>query len=218
MTRLWGVGAVTCDQLAALGLCTIGDVADSSETILARHLGPATAAHLVGLARGLDPRPVDTDRAALSIGHEDTFEHDVSDRERIRSVLLGQADRVSARLREAGSRARTITLKLKFADFRLVTRRRTVADATSDGAVIGRIAGELLDLFDIDDGHGKRHRIRLCGISVSGLEPRDGPRQLVLDEDRRARGERLGDALDAISRRYGDEVIVRAACRPDDDD
>jgi DNA polymerase-4 len=232
VARLWGAGAVTCERLTALGLRTIGQVADFPAATLAGHLGATAAAHLVALARGEDPRPVDVDQAALSIGHEETFERDVADREWIRTALLGQADRVAARLREAGSRARTVTLKIKYADFRLVTRRRTLADATSDGAVIGRVAGELLDLLDLappppgaDPRPGARRArgprrpgVRLCGVSVSGLEPRDAPRQLTLDEERRARGERLGDALDAIARRYGHEAVVRAACQRDDDD
>ncbi len=211
VSRLWGVGSVTQARLTELGLHTVGQVADFPESTLARQLGPATAAHLAGLARGEDPRQVDTDRSAVSIGHEETFDRDLADKDEIRSVLLGQADRVSTRLRESGSRARVVTLKIKFADFRLITRRRTLADGTSDGSVIGHIAGELLEQLDIDDDHGKRHRIRLCGVSASGLEPRDAPRQLTLEEESRARGERLGDTLDQITRRFGRASIGRAS-------
>jgi DNA polymerase-4 len=110
-----------------------------------------------------------------------------------------------------------VQLKIKYADFRLVTRRRTLRDATSDGRVIGRVAAELLAELAVDGRHGKRHRVRLCGVSASGLEARDGPRQLTLDEGDRERGERLGDALDRITTRFGEGTILRAVQSRDKD-
>ncbi len=210
VSRLWGVGKVSQERLLEMGLRTIGDVAAFPEEVLASRLGPAAGAHLAALARGEDPRDVEPSQAAVSIGHEQTFEIDLAAKEDIRALLLGQADRVAARLRRHGLRSRTVTLKIKYADFRLVTRRRTLADATSDGNVIARAASDLLGELDIDDLHGKQRRVRLCGVSASGLEPRDAPRQLSLEEDRRARGERLGDTLDRISDRFGDRAIIRA--------
>jgi len=220
VSRLWGVGKVTRENLLGMGLRTIGDVARFPEEVLAARLGPAAGAHLAALARGDDPREVEPNQGAVSIGHEETFEIDLAAKEDIRALLLGQADRVAARLRRHGLRARVVTLKIKFADFRLVTRRRTLDDATSDGNVIAQTAGEMLGQLDIDDAHGKQHRVRLCGVSASGLEPRDAPRQLLLDEERRERGERLGDTLDRISERFGNGAIVRAvhAERDDSDD
>jgi len=218
VSRLWGVGKVTREKLLGMGLRTIGDVASCPEAMLASRLGPGLGAHLASLARGEDPRDVEPDQAAVSIGHEQTFEVDLSSKAEIRALLLGQADRVAARLRRHSVRTRVVTLKLKYADFRAITRRRTLTDATTDGNVIAEALTELLDQVPIDDAHGKQHRVRLCGVSASGLEPRAAPRQLLLDEEQRARGGRLGDTLDRISERFGDSAIVRALHAESDDD
>lgn len=217
VSRLWGVGKVTRDRLAALGLCTIGDVARFPERVLRARLGESMGAHLAALSRGEDAREVEPDSERVSIGHEETFDVDLSRREDIEVLLLGQADRVAARLRRSGLRARVVQLKIKYADFRLVTRRRTLGDATLDGQVIARVARELMAELAVDGRHGKRHRVRLCGVSVSGLEARDAPRQLSLDERERERGERLGDTLDKIAARFGEGSIQRAIHTGDKD-
>ena len=211
VARLWGVGKVTQEKLTALGMHTIGAVAAYPGDLLASQLGAAAGAHLSALARGRDPRQVDHGRGAVSVGHEETFEHDLADKDEIRTILIGQADRVAARLRRAELRARIVVLKIKFADFHLITRRRTLADATSDGTVIANAAADLLATLTIDGRHGKLRRVRLCGISAAGLEDRDAPRQLTLDEAGRARGERIGDTLDQIASRFGSSAIARAA-------
>lgn len=221
VARLWGVGQVTREKLHAMGLATIGDVAACPESTLRSHLGAGLGAHLAALARGEDQRAVTPGHERVSVGHEETFDIDLSDRADIIPLLLGQADRVAARLRASGMRARVVQLKLKYADFRLVSRQRTLADSTADGRVIGRVATDLANELPIDNDHGKRHRVRLCGVSVSGLEERDAPRQLTLAEPERARGERLGDALDAIEARFGSGAIGRASLhskrRPSED-
>lgn len=208
--RLWGVGRVTRDKLASMGLHTIGDLARYPEPALGARLGASLGAHLAALARGHDPRAVEPEGAAVSIGHEETFDVDLSRKHDIAVLLLAQADRVAARLRQAHLRARVVQIKIKYADFRQVTRRSTLPDATVDGGVIGRTARDLLEEVAVDDDHGKRHRVRLCGVSVTGLEPRDAPRQLTLGETERTRGERLGDVLDRIHARFGDGLVRRA--------
>lgn len=210
VTRLWGVGAVTRDKLRDLGLRTIGDVARYPEAVLHKRLGAHLGAHLAALARGEDPREVTPQEAPVSIGHEETFDVDLVRKEDIAVLLLGQADRVAARLRRAELRARVVQLKIKYADFRLVTRRRTLADPSVDGTRIGRTAVAMLDELPVDGRHGKRHAVRLCGVAATGLEPRDAPRQLSLDPAGDGRGERLGDALDRIHERFGDGLIRRA--------
>lgn len=210
VSRLWGVGAVTREKLAELGLETIGAVSRYPEPVLRARLGPALGAHIAALARGEDARDVVTEHEPVTIGHEETFERDIADPAKIAPILISQADRVAARLRRAGLRAATVSIKIKYADFRLITRRRTLADPTSDGQVIARAAIDLLASVPIDDDHGKRQRVRLCGVAALGLEARDGPRQLTLEEPRREKGERLGDTLDEIRSRFGGEAIARA--------
>ena len=210
VSRLWGVGATNQERLRRAGLDTIGDVARTPEAALCRRLGPALGHHVATLARGDDSREVVTDGEPVSIGHEETFDRDLGDPAQLLPTLVSQADRVAARLRRADLRARVVVVKIKYADFRLITRRRTLDSPTSDGARIARVAEELLAGIEIGDHGGKRTRVRLCGVAASGLEARDGPRQLALDEEERQRGERLGDALDQIRRRFGDDSVVRA--------
>ncbi len=210
VSRLWGVGKVAQETLRGLGLVTIGDVARYPEKVLARHLGPAAGAHLAALARGIDDRPVVPDSEPVSIGHEQTFESDVAHADEVADIARHQADQVAARLRRAELRCRVVVLKIKFADFRLITRRRTLADPTSDGNVIAHTACELLAAIDIHGKNGKKNKVRLCGVAAAGLEPRAAPRQLTLDEPTRARGERLGDTLDRINDRFGNLSITRA--------
>lgn len=217
VSRLWGVGKVTQVRLQELGLHTIGDVARYPEELLQRRLGQALGAHLAELARGEDPREVDPEGEPVSIGHEETFDEDLSSRDEVAALLLGQADRVAARLRARSLRTRVVQIKIKYASFRLVTRRRTLQDPTSDGRVIGRVAVELLAELPVDARHGKHNRVRLCGVTASGLEARDAPRQLTVDERERARGERLGDALDRIEARFG-QGLIRRAIHADRDD
>lgn len=210
VSRLWGVGKVTQERLTELGLTTIGDVARFPEAVLCRRLGASLGQHLAQLARGDDPRDVVSEVEPVSIGHEETFDDDLASALALGPYLIEQADRVAARLRAADLRARVVMVKIKHADFRLVTRRRTLDDPTSDGARIARAALELAGEVDIGDHGGKRTRVRLCGVAVSGLEARGAPRQLALDEPSREKGERLGDTLDQIRRRFGDAAVQRA--------
>jgi len=210
ISRLWGVGKVTQERLRELGLATIGDVARFPEAVLCRRLGASLGQHLAALARGEDPRDVVSESEPVTIGHEETFDDDLSSADALAPHLIEQADRVASRLRAADLRARVVMLKVKYADFRLVTRRRTLDDPTSDGGRIARMALDLARELDIGDHDGKRTRVRLCGVAVSGLEARGAPRQLALDEPAREKGERLGDTLDQIRRRFGDAAVQRA--------
>jgi DNA polymerase-4 len=204
--RLWGVGKVTEETLRQLGLTTIGDVARYDVARLARRLGADTANHLAALAAGLDDRDVEPDRAPVSIGHEDTFMEDLHARPPLEVHLLDQADRVCARLREGGYRARVITLKVKYADHSRTSRRRTLPRPTADGRLVGTTARALLaEVTDIE-----RRGVRLTGVSCSGLESEDAPRQLGFDEGSAERGEALGKALDKITARFGTGSVKRA--------
>jgi DNA polymerase-4 len=208
VTRLWGVGEATREALASLGLTTIGEVARYPESALVGKLGPVTGHHLAALARGDDPRPVISEHEAVSVGHQETFDDDIDDTGELAVILLDQADRVAARLRESELRARAVVLIIKYDDFRLITRRTTLEAPSSDGGVLARTAIELLSKVSIESRKGGR--VRLCGISATNLEPRDAPRQLLFDEAARAKGERLGDTLDKIADKFGRGSLKRA--------
>jgi len=216
VTRLWGVGEATRSALASMGLSTIGDVARYPESALIGRLGAVTGQHLAALARGEDARPVVSEREAVTIGHRETFEHDLEDKGELGVILLDQADRVASRLRAAELRARTVTLIIKYDDFRQITRRTTLEQGTSDGGVLARTAIDLLSKVPIESRRGGR--VRLCGVSADNLEPRDAPRQLGFDEATREKGERLGSTIDKLAAKFGKGAIRRAVHLGDSDE
>jgi DNA polymerase-4 len=216
VTRLWGVGGATREILASMGLSTIGDVARYPEGALIARLGAVTGQHLAALARGNDPRPVISEHDPVTVGHQETFDDDIVDKGELGVILLDQADRVAARLRDDQLRARAVVLIIKYDDFRQITRRVTLDAATSDGGVLARTAIELLAKVPIEDRKGQR--VRLCGISAQSLEPRDAPRQLLFDEAARQKGERLGDTLDKVTAKFGKAAIKRAILVTRDDE
>ena len=208
VSRLWGAGEVTQGVLASMGLRTIGDVARYPQNSLIAKLGPTTARHLIELANGRDARLVEEGEANVTVGHQETFDQDVTDAADLESIMLSQADRVGARLRRAGQRARTVAMAIKYDDFRSISRRITLPDPTSDGAAIARAAIGLLSKVPVSTMNGMR--VRLAGVSATGLEDRDAPRQLGFTEAARARGERLGDALDKVAAKFGTGTVQRA--------
>lgn len=222
VSRLWGVGKATQEILLGLGLHTIGDVARYPAAALTSRLGPSLGPHLIALAHGRDARVVESEHEAVSIGHQETFDDDLDDKGELAVILLDQADRVAARLRAAHLRARVVVLIVKYDDFRQISRRTTLGSPTSDGGVLARTAIELLAKVPIEPR--KHHRVRLCGISATGLVDRDAPgEQLGLralggadDPEVREKGERLGATLDKLSAKFGKAAIRRAVHLPDD--
>jgi DNA polymerase IV len=193
--RMWGVGEKTGEVLGRLAIRTIGDLGRTPTAILERLLGEQNARHLHELARGIDDRDVTPYEPPKSVGHEETFEHDLDDDETILRELLSLSGRVASRLRADGYRARTVTLKVRLATFATLTRARTIPDATDVGADLYRIVAELYRALP-----GERRRVRLLGVQASGLVE-GGAEQLAL-----LRGERWSDverAVDRIEARFG---------------
>ncbi len=197
--RLWGVGPATLARLEALGVRTVGDVAKLPEATLVSALGASHGSHLSQLAHNVDDRDVTPERATKSIGNEETFPRDLRSRAELEREIVRLADRVAGRLRHAGLVARTITLKVRFADFKTITRSRTEPEPTALSTDIAAIARELLAAVDVAKG------IRLLGISGSQLVA-PGARQGVLDldaDDTRARRTAVESTMDAIRARFG---------------
>jgi DNA polymerase-4 len=197
--RLWGVGPKTEEGLAKLGIRTIGDLATLETRKLEHRLG--THGHdLVRLARGEDDRPVVRESGdAKSVGHEHTFDADTADRTRLRRTLLELADAVAHRLRRAGTRARTVTLKYRDETFTTLTRAKTLEDATDSGQVLFATAWALFEKT-----HGAR-RVRLLGVSASNLS--GGPQMGLFTAEPRG----VDRVLDAVSGRFGSGSLVRAS-------
>jgi len=175
-----------------------------------RGLGQAVGAHLHELAWGRDPRSVEPVVEDRSIGHEETFSRDVDDPDVVRRELLKLSERSAARLRTHGLVARTVSIKIRFADFTTITRSRTLRDATDIGREVYAAARSLYDGLGL-----QRARLRLVGVRLEGLVAADSaPRQLALDE--RPVGWREADrAVDVASARFGAGVVRPASLVPD---
>jgi DNA polymerase-4 len=197
------VGPSAERELAALGARTIGDLARLGRARLEARLG-ASGAHLWELSQGIDERPVVPWHDPKSIGAEETFGHDTHDVARLRATLLAQADRVSAELRAGGLRGRTVTLKLRFADFRTLTRRGTGGTPTADAGEIFRRVWAAFSKVP------RPQPVRLIGLSVSGLARVADPHQLPLF-GRPDRADRIGQVTDEVRARFGPTALVRGS-------
>jgi DNA polymerase-4 len=202
--RMWGIGPKTAPKMRALGYETIGDLARAGEASLEKVLG-SWGAEVARLARGSDDRDVVAGALARSIGAEETYEEDLVGAEAIARTLLDHAGRVARRLVRSGLAARTVAIKIKYADFTLRTRRATLPEPVQDTDAIHRIAVELLSGVPLD-----RRRVRLTGVSVSGFV--QGKRQTALFPDPLADKRRTLEEVTArIAERFGDEGAVRRA-------
>jgi DNA polymerase IV len=225
--RLWGVGPVAEQALIQAGYQQLRDIAEADLDRLHAVVGDR-ALELMQLARGEDDRPVIADRAAKSYGEENTFEQDVAEPTVISAALTSHAHAVARRLRHDAVAGRTVSIKIKLGRARgvtssridagqterkypLLTRSKTLPQATDDAALIRAVAIELWH------ASGVLEPVRLLGVSLSKLEPH-APRQLGLfgssPQDSHERARRLGPALDAIRRRFGDDAIAVATGNP----
>ena len=163
--RLPGVGPKAEERLRAAGVATVGDLAALPDDDLRRLLPGTVGVLLRDRARGIDPRGLELDTERISISVENTFEHDIADRERLHDELRGMAEEVGRALVERGQPARTVTTKLRYADFSIRSRSTSLDVGIDDAARIGEVACRLLD-------RGLRDRpgaLRLVGVGVSGL-------------------------------------------------
>jgi len=163
VTVIPGVGPATADRLHSVGVRTVADLHRLDLDELVRLVGKAHGEGLYHLARAQDDRAVVPEREAKSVSVEGTYEHDLTDRVLMASLLRRQAESVAKRLRASGLSGRTVTIKVRRYDFSTVSRSVTLSSPTDDGALIGRTAARLLE--DLDTAGG----VRLLGVGVSGL-------------------------------------------------
>jgi len=198
-SSLWGVGPATMQRLARLGAQRVADVARLPEDALVSALGKV-AGHLVHeLAWGRDERRVAPQRAPKSLGHEETYESDVTDRAFLDKRLVSMADQVAGRLRAAGLVARTVTLKLRYGDFQTLTRSHSFAGTVSSGPAILGAARALLAQLGLGNG------VRLLGVSASGLVPKQAApgEQLRLELSCAPDWGKAMEAVDEVRGRFG---------------
>jgi DNA polymerase-4 len=206
LAALWGVGERTAEQLAKLGLRTVGEVAQLSRSTLQHALGQSVGAHLHDLAWGRDDGKVSPDEADKSIGAEETFDVDVADPRVLHRELLRLSDKVAGRLRATGLLGRTVSIKVRFADFTTITRARTLPSPTDTGQDLYRTARQLYQALGADGS-----LIRLVGVRVEGLLPA-GTATLQPELGDREHGWRDADqAVDRAVLRFGTGAVRPAA-------
>ncbi len=224
---LWGVGPATLARLERYGVRTVGDLAQMPLATLEGAVGKAHGRHLHELAHAVDPRSVEPDQEIKSISHEETYPSDRFDPGELRTEAVRMADAVAARLRRHGSVARTVTIKVRFGDFRTITRSATPPEAVATGPAVARVAKDLLGKVDVAPG------VRLLGVGVSNLVAPGaggGGVQLSLLDALDAGGEpevpagdapaatpaaaawaAATDAVDRARERYGADAVVPAS-------
>jgi DNA polymerase-4 len=202
---LWGVGEKTGEQLARLGLVNVSDIANTPVKTLARVIGQAAAEHLYELAWGRDPRVVTPNQAEKSIGAERTFEADIDDPEEILAQILDLSNKVAKRLRAANYFSRTITIKVRFADFTSVTRSKSLPSSTDLATDIYATSKSLFEAM-----HLQRARIRLVGVRATGLVPTSESSVQLEFSNRDSGWREAEEAMDQVSLKFGNSAVKPA--------
>ena len=200
VSALWGVGPKTNEALERLGLHTVGDIAQTPQQTLIRALGQAAGESLYELAWGRDDRDVIPEEPDKSISAAETFDRDIDDPEVVAKEILRMCERASSRMRERSLFAKTITLKVRFADFTTVNRSKTLPLPIDTTHEIYEVAKALYEALSIE-----RARIRLVGVSLENLHT-DTHEQLVLGA-RESSWRELQGGIDAAKARFGRDSV-----------
>jgi DNA polymerase-4 len=203
--RLWGVGKVTAAKLHERGITTVGEVAAIAEAALVEIVGQAAGRQLHALAHNRDPRPVKAGRRRRSIGSQRALGRRRRSARELDAVLVGIADRLGRRLRNARRACRTVMLRMRFDDFSRATRSYTLAQATTETeTILATARGLLAAAMPIIERQG----LTLLGLSLGNLQD-DSAIQLALPFDMR-RAIALDAAVDSVRERFGSDAITRA--------
>ena len=202
VSALWGVGPKTEEQLHRLGLKTVRDVANTPQSTLHRALGEAMGTHLYELAWGRDEREVVSDGVEKSIGNETTFSHDTDDHDELLTHFLELSEQVARRLRRHRMKGHTVVVKIRFSDFKTVTRSRTLPVPIDTSHELYSVVKQIFDAMNL-----QRVRIRLVGVRVEGLIAADDAwEQLELGQiELKWREAEL--AIDRLSDRFGRDAV-----------
>ena len=201
--RLWGVGPKTAERLSRIGVRSVLELRAVPVEVLESLVGVASARHLREVSYGRDDRPVISDRDAKSIGHEETFHHDVAAGEDLHRELLRMTDLVTAGVRRSEGGARTWTVKIRFTDFSTISRSRTWKTPVDSSATV---IGELIPLLDAAVAG---RSVRLLGVSASGFGPMSQQLDFFSHENEATSGR--DRAIDEIRDRFGRSALQRAS-------
>lgn len=206
-----GVGSKTLSRLASLQIKTLGDIGRYPQKVVEKRLGKF-GSRLIELSKGIDRSTVTREWSPKSVSSEKTLSTNTKDRKRLRRHILSQAEDVAGQLRKKRMRAKTVTLKIKHADFTQITRQAPLKPPAQTAGPIARVAVNLLENYETDK------EFRLIGVAASGLLPKEAPVQLDLFEKavpRYENWEKVGRTVDRIARRFGKDSIQRASLTSD---
>ncbi|NUN51178.1 MAG: DNA polymerase IV [Planctomycetaceae bacterium] len=204
--RLWGVGRQGSQVFQRLGIRTIGQLRHWPIESLKSRFGSG-GEHLWQLAHGIDDRAVVPEREAKSISNETTFERDIGDLGILRAWLMELCEQVGWRLRRHGLRGRTVHLKVRFADFKTITRSQTLSAPTALTQELWQAADEMR-CRRLPEGHLP---VRLLGMGVSGLDDSGLVQGLLFDQDQRQKQGRLDAVADQLKERFGAGALRRGS-------
>jgi DNA polymerase-4 len=207
--RLWGVGKQSSKVFQQLGIRTIGQLRQWPIETLTSRFG-SQGEHLWQLAHGIDDEPVVPEREAKSISHETTFEQDIDDLDVLRAWLVDLTEQVGWRLRRHGLKSRVVHLKVRFADFSLITRSQTLPEPTDITHELWQTADDML-CQRLPTDHLP---VRLIGMGVSGFDNPGLVQGLLFDQDERKKQSDLDVATDQIREKFGTGALRRAASLP----
>ena len=162
--------------------------------------------HFYRLARGIDSRPVVSDRIAKSVSHESTFSHDLEDRDAMRAWLLELTEQVARRIRRHEVRGKTVNLKIRFSDFQTITRAQSLPEPTSSTQEFARVVEEVFARLVLEG-----RSVRLLGVGISNLVRKEKQQGLLFDGDKRASADRLDSVQDSIKEKFGNKAVRRAS-------
>jgi DNA polymerase-4 len=200
--RVWGVGKKTAEQLSKLHIKTVRDLRSLEEEALTQMFG-ILGRQLFQLVQGIDDRPVESERLVKSIGRETTFAADIAERELLEKELLQLSVDVGHRLRKAEYKTKTITIKVRYPDFRTLSRSHTLQQATDIDDVIYHQACNLLREIPL------KLPLRLIGVTLNNLTNRSDC-QLSMFQEPQKDMEKLTKVIDAVNLKYGKNCITRA--------
>jgi DNA polymerase-4 len=205
--KIPGVGRVTHEQLTKMGLKTLGDVRRYPHDMLINRLGKF-GHRLIALSRGDDPTPVTPHTAAKSVSSESTLAQDTMDRSVLQNLLLHHAEDVGRQLRQLNVKARTISLKIKHADFHQITRSKTLDRPVQADELIFRQAAHLFEAYPL------RQKVRLIGVGAATFIAATTPVQTELFPEKNAAAsnwEKVDHTVDAINAKFGRGLISKAS-------
>ena len=204
VSKIWGVGKVTAKNFYDRGIRTIEQLRKTPLKFLQTILGNQ-ADDIVLLAQGIDNRPVEPNREAKSISAEETFAQDIIDKNFLLNVLFKQVEEVAGRLREEKLEGKTITLKLRYKNFKTVTRSHTFENPTNVSQTLWQEAKRVFEKWYAEEAG----ELRLLGFGISGLTQQGSGQKLLFSEPQDNKQKKIDEVFDKIKKKYGDDSVQR---------